>query len=144
MCHRVGFNPFWFRNQVKKGGPWDFKKGPYPPGYSWRDYENFGNFHYGVVGAACGFSKCRLQNEAGKAQGDDHPNKDAPSEGYPGWGFGLFGGKWPYGDDPNDSRAISRGYDFYLYLQATDFSLCRSFSGWSYYGPQGPMNRTPW
>lgn len=35
----------WFYNQVRDGGPWDYKQ--FSP-----NYENFGNFNYGVAGTA--------------------------------------------------------------------------------------------
>ncbi|MFY1666189.1 hypothetical protein [Pseudomonas sp. Pseu.R1] len=39
----------WFYEQVRNGGPWDFKQ-------QGAEYQDFGNFHYGAVGTAAGFS----------------------------------------------------------------------------------------
>jgi hypothetical protein len=37
-------NPIWFRDQVRNGGPWDYKQ-------LGSQYENFGNFNYGATGS---------------------------------------------------------------------------------------------
>lgn len=52
---------FWFYEQVRNGGPWDYKKGG-------SEFEDFGNFHYGAVGTAAGFSSAILLRAAGAAQ----------------------------------------------------------------------------
>jgi hypothetical protein len=94
----------WFYNQVKAEGPWDFKF------HYGAKYEDFGNYHYGMVAAAAGFNDFVIYNEAGRAQ--TVAPKDG-SFGYPAsrWSyiFGGFGGKFPYGDDPWDRYWISRG-----------------------------------
>src|SRR6266487_3825548 len=64
----------WFYNQVKTGGPWDFKNGPYPNAAK---YDPFGNFHYGAAGHAFGWGDWELQNEAGIANG---PGAKAPPD----------------------------------------------------------------
>jgi hypothetical protein len=87
----------WFKMQVQKGGPWDYKtQSPL--------YENFGNFHYGIVGTAQGIPAEILKRAAGYAQlQDGSPN--------PAWGSPLGGS--PYGDDPNDQYWIQKGIDYY-------------------------------
>jgi hypothetical protein len=96
--HKFGWvNPFWFRDQVRNGGPWDYKQ------YD-SAYQDFGNFNYGYTGAAGGFRLCFLQKEAGRAQvaaGTSRPEWGTPGDGS------------PYGDDPRDQEQIRRGYNDY-------------------------------
>ena len=96
-------NLLWFKNQVGDSCPWDYKK--VNPAF-----EDFGNFHYGVVGRAMGISRTRLLDEAGVAQIKGKTSK-------PGWGTpnNVFGksGTPPYGDDPKDQMMIKRGMDWY-------------------------------
>lgn len=56
----VGANDYyWFYEQVKNKGPWDFKqKG---------SFEKYGNFHYGAVGYAGGIPESLLLRAAGCA-----------------------------------------------------------------------------
>jgi RHS repeat-associated protein len=105
------FDPWWFRDQVRTGGPWDFKsEGPNQINVH-PEYENFGNYHYGYVGAAV-YGLALLQAEAGRAQQGDHPDKDYGGD--PGSvGFPEFGTP-PYGDDANDQDWIRRGYEDYM------------------------------
>lgn len=49
----------WFYQQVRLHGPWDYKTRIV------RQYENFGNFHYGAVGTAAGISASILLRAAG-------------------------------------------------------------------------------
>jgi hypothetical protein len=50
------WNPFWFRNQVRGGGPWDYKQ------------QHPGNFNYGATGKAWGFPDQVLLRAAGSVQ----------------------------------------------------------------------------
>ena len=93
-------SPFWFRNQVKNKGPWDFKQRA-------RRYENFGNFHYGVVGRAFGFSERTLLREAGRAQ--QAAGTSQTTWGDPGWRLNPWGGNGSFGDDPEDQKMIKEG-----------------------------------
>ena len=77
------FHIVWFEEQVKSGGPWDYKvpniwkneiKEPYlglKKKFIWNniilDAENFGNMHYGIVGTAMGYSPFILFNGGGYA-----------------------------------------------------------------------------
>ncbi len=97
---------WWFYQKVKNSGPWDYKKG------RGRQYEDFGNFHYGVVGSAAGFSEATLLRMAGWAhtRGGNPGSGTAPSlvEGLLG-----IGGAAPFGDDENDQYWISKGIRYY-------------------------------
>ncbi|MFC4820667.1 polymorphic toxin type 44 domain-containing protein [Dokdonella ginsengisoli] len=89
----------WFKGQVQGKGPWDFKQ-------QGAQYENFGNFHYGVVAAAMGIPENVGLRAAGYAQeqaGTSRPEWGDPTD--------LNGG--PYGDDPKDQQQIKDGYAYY-------------------------------
>jgi len=112
-----------FYRLVKYGGPWDFKqvdqknrKFDRKNGYS-PDFENFGNWHYGVVGAAMGFSESVLLNAAGAAQikaGNgkfDYMNEEL---GCPqGTRICAINSSPRHWDDPNDQYWIKKGIDDY-------------------------------
>jgi len=95
----------WFKNKVQNGGDWDFKN------YETGQYEEFGNFHYGVVGRALGLPEVVLLWAAGNNQmttnlkmlihGDLNLQ---PSSG------NIF--LPPFGDDPKDQYWIDQGYNY--------------------------------
>lgn len=64
----------WFYKKVNYGAQWDFKNQndsdfPRQPGENYTpEFENFGNWHYGVVGAAAGIQPWMLTNAAGLVQ----------------------------------------------------------------------------
>ena len=97
----------WFYDQVRNHGPWDYKQ-------RGRQYQDFGNFNFGATGAAFGFSESTLLRMAGWAQVRAHTSN-------PAWGEATnllfaylgFGGKPPYGDDPNDQYWIKQGILYY-------------------------------
>jgi hypothetical protein len=134
------YGPYKFYRLVKNRGEWDYKSNK---GYiyalanqfdkgnklsTWFKYDqylltaaDFGNFHYGVVGLATQFfSKPTLLEMAGRAQmqaktsdpsyqkykvvehiaGNDHYYENVLQA--------------PYGDDPEDQKAISKGFQFYM------------------------------
>lgn len=101
---KSSWSPFWFRNQVKNKGPWDFKQ-------QGQQYENFGNFHYGVVGRAFGFSETVLLREAGRAQ--QAAGTSLSEWGSPGWRINPWGGSGAYGDDPADQKMIKEGIRYF-------------------------------
>lgn len=103
----------WFYGQVAYGKPWDFKS-PGPDRMSHPEYEEFGNWHYGYVGAASGYSLRALQEEAGYAQVNESVSR--PEWGSPGKGVPTYriGGVAPYGDDPRDQEQIRQGYEAYF------------------------------
>jgi uncharacterized protein involved in type VI secretion and phage assembly len=101
-------NASWFKNKVrnnKEGRPdsWDYKQ-------LGQEYQDFGNFNYGLTGSALGIPKDILLKQAGKAQQAAKTSK--PEWGDPGWG-GVLGGTPPYGDDPDDQAMITKGVDYY-------------------------------
>jgi uncharacterized Zn-binding protein involved in type VI secretion len=94
----------WFRDQVRNGGPWDYKQ-------QGSQYEDFGNFNYGATGCAVGFSEETLLREAGRAQqqaGTSRPEWGDPGSLMP-WGDK---GSGSYGDDPKDQESIKNGYEY--------------------------------
>ncbi len=99
-------NPFWFKNQVRNHGPWDYKQqNPI--------YQNFGNFNYGATGISSGFgfSERTLLREAGRAQ--QAAGTSRPEWGDPGSILNPWGGGGSYGDDPVDQAWIQRGISYY-------------------------------
>ena len=87
----------WFYKQVRGHGPWDYKN------QLGRQYENFGNFHYGAVGIAAGIKPEILLRGAGIAQilaGTSSPD------------FENYQGRDPHGDDPTDQTWIRAGIDY--------------------------------
>ena len=86
----------WFYVKVRNGGPLDYKKGQ-------PQYENFGNFHYGAVGAAAGIPEAVLLRAAGAAQMRAGTSEES---------FGYFWADAPYGDDPVDQVWIKAGIDY--------------------------------
>ena len=102
-------NGKWLISMVDYGHPWDYKA--LTPDAR---YEPFGNFHYGVVGRASGFSGRRLLREAGRAQVVWDTSKGNPLQpGNPGWQWNPFGGTAPYGDYQEDQFMIDQGVDAY-------------------------------
>ena len=80
----------WFYQQVRGHGPWDYKQ-------RGRQFESFGNFHYGAVGHAAGIIDEVLLRGAGWAQSRAGTTDPA---------FGDWYGSTPYGDDPNDQTPL--------------------------------------
>lgn len=95
---------YWiFYNYVKTEGIWDYKDE-----YKNKEYEDFGNFHYGVVGTAAGISKQILLRCAGFANQKDNKN-NVPKE----WGNWYDTKESSYGDDPKDQAQIKTGIKWY-------------------------------
>ena len=86
-------SPLDFYNAVKSGGKWDYKT-------QGKQYEDFGNYNFGMTGRATGFSEDTLKRGAGAYQ--IYSGTSNPQWGWP-WGNS------PYGDDPNDQRWIGEG-----------------------------------
>lgn len=84
----------WFYEQVRNGGPWDYKQ-------RGLQFEKFGNFHYGAVGTAAGFSSFVLHRAAGAAQ-----FRAGTTDKHVTW---LDWFTYPYGDDKNDQEMIAEG-----------------------------------
>ena len=87
-------SPLEFERAVRTGGKWDYKR-------LGRQYEDFGNYNYGVTGRACGFSEGTLKRAAGAYQ--IYSGTSSPDFGTP---FDVNG---PYGDDPTDQSYIGGG-----------------------------------
>ncbi|CAN7591582.1 polymorphic toxin type 44 domain-containing protein [Pseudoduganella sp. LjRoot289] len=96
-------NPWWFRDQVRNGGPMDYKQ-------RGALYQDFGNFNYGAVGTAVGFPSVTLAREAGRAQ--QAAGTSRPEWGKPGPILNPMAGIPPYGDDPEDQAWIQKGIDY--------------------------------
>ncbi|QCE32539.1 hypothetical protein FAI41_02510 [Acetobacteraceae bacterium] len=108
-------NLYWFASMERTGGPWDYKQGH-------SELESFGNFHYGVVGTACGFPEELLLRAAGGYQvwSNRSPedsghvlssclspiDKDSNNILDP---MDKEKTKCAYGDDPKDQNEIKRG-----------------------------------
>lgn len=87
----------WFYQMVRNHGPWDYKQ-------SHPQYANFGNFHYGAIGAAAGIPDGVLLRGAGAAQilaGTSNPVE-----------FAQYHAVDAYGDDPVDQSWIKAGIDY--------------------------------
>jgi YD repeat-containing protein len=112
------FNKYaWFYHQVKTGGPWDYKK---LSTYSYRagneiktQFEDFGNFHYGMTGAAAGFDLDQLLRLAGRAQVSDNNPGEGEAAGIIDALLGR-GGRAPYGDQQSDADLIKAGYTYFV------------------------------
>lgn len=105
-------NISWFENQVRAGGPWDFKFAG-PGRMNHPEFESFGNWHYGFVGSAAGFSLLDLQREAGAIQKAESVSRG--DWGHAGYGLPLLriAGSNSFGDDPRDQEQIKEGYEAY-------------------------------
>ena len=91
-------NLFWFKDQVRNKGPWDYKQ-------QGREYEDFGNFNYGATGSAVGIPSGVLLRAAGVVQQMAGTSK-------PEWGD-PWDSSGPYGDDPADQHMIQEGINYY-------------------------------
>ncbi len=92
----------WLYNQVRNGGPWDYKqRRRWDSRQRERPYENAGNFHYGYIAACVGFPLMFALRGAGWAQ--SHGGNGEPENG-------TWWGGFPFGDDPKDQWNIILGY----------------------------------
>jgi RHS repeat-associated protein len=89
---------YWFYQQVRNRGPWDYKQ-------LGKQYEDFGNFNYGVTGSALGIPDWLLLRAAGYA------STKADRSRAKKWGH-WWGGP-PYGDDPRDQQKIREGIQYW-------------------------------
>lgn len=103
--HRL--NLLWFYDQFESydyhsqiAGAWNFKHLSYSP--KTPQYENFGNFVYGIAGKAAGIPEQVLLRVAGHEQSNPDPT----------WGH-SFSLSPPFGDDPKDDRWVKAGFDFF-------------------------------
>lgn len=131
-CFRYG----WLYEQVKNGGPWDYKQYPESsttlqelaelsyasPASRLRSsfrFQVFGNFHYGAVASAMFLPPEAIRRMAGWAQ--VRAKTSCPDWGHPGAFVGKFPilgtGTPPYGDDPKDQYWINAGMIYYMWLK---------------------------
>lgn len=108
---------WWFKEMVQTGGPWDYKSPRQGDNLVNKEYEDFGNWHYGYVGDEAGIPSYILQQRAGVEQikqGTSKPEWGEPSWGPSGYGEGVnpFGGSGTYGDDPHDNEMLRKGITF--------------------------------
>ena len=89
----------WFYNQVKNGAPWDYKQ-------QGAQYQDFGNYNFGMTAAAMGIPENIALRGAGYAQQQAETSD-------PSWGDPADWNGGPYGDDPADQAQIKAGYDYY-------------------------------
>jgi type VI secretion system secreted protein VgrG len=90
--------PGWLQSQLAPGGKLDpLRWGP--------EYEDFGNFHLGVMAAAAGIPLGVMMRQNGKRAVAEHGASE--ERGDPG--NGLFGGKAPYGNTPEHHALMVRG-----------------------------------
>jgi len=95
----------WFYGMVAAGNPWDYKRNGNDK------YEDFGNFNYGAVGAAAGYSSAVLERMAGWVQADGTgEGEKSPSMLSARAGVG---GKWPFGDEVKDNTMIMMGIAYF-------------------------------
>ena len=90
--------PVEFYEKAKTGGDWDYKKGKQT------QFEDYGNYHYGVVGRAAGWSAGTLQRAAGA-----YSIYSGTSPSGSSWPLGSA----PYGDDFIDHAWINQGIKDY-------------------------------
>lgn len=95
----------WFLNQVKPGGAWDYK-------LQGSQYEDFGNFNFGAVGAALGIPLDTLLRGAGLVQVLTDGRRTIQNPEARRIGKGSPFGAPPYGDDSKDQEQIQRGIDY--------------------------------
>lgn len=98
-AHSVLDTTGWFKSQVQNKGPWDYKQ-------QGAQYQDFGNFNYGLTAAATGIPEQVALRGAGWAQ-------QQAGTGQGGWGGPLDPNGGPYGDDPADQALIKKGYEYY-------------------------------
>lgn len=129
--HSISETYYWFYLKVRNRGEWDFKQ-------QGRDYEEFGNWHFGVIGAALGIPDQVLLRMAGAAQ---------IKAGTFLWRWGNPMGDAPYGDDPADQMAIQKGIawarenghqrSMLFPEKPIELPLTWELEGWAGIGPYG-------
>lgn len=88
------------------GGDWDPKTTGQGNNVTNMEYEAYGNWQYGYLGRASGFSEQYLREQAGRFQYSPDPRWGHP-------GFLGYGGTGTQGDDPEDVRFMDRGFASY-------------------------------
>lgn len=114
MRARASVSVSWFIDQVKPGGDMDYKiKGQK------LQYEDFGNFNYGAIATAFGFSEQAALRAAGLVQVYVNAKNKIENKRYAdGLLYGAqhaleFLGSPPYGDEEKDQKMIKLGIRYY-------------------------------
>ncbi|WP_333804288.1 polymorphic toxin type 44 domain-containing protein [Sulfurospirillum sp.] len=68
QTHSTSETLLWFQSMVQNKGDWDYKQLDQDPHPGASEYENFGNYHYGLIGTALGMTEELLRSCAGAAQ----------------------------------------------------------------------------
>jgi hypothetical protein len=102
----------WFVERVRPHGVWDYKES-FGPGY-----RTLGNYNFGYVGSALGYSREALHNAAGllqmtQAAWDALVNGQAAPRWNPSMGL-PFLGPAPYGDSEDDYKNVEYGVNDFL------------------------------
>jgi RHS repeat-associated protein len=95
------------------GGAWDYKAADEVNLSNFLIAQNAGNFNFGAVGAALGFSLETLLKSAGYVNYATNYSNQTYRKGLQEGRFGRVGTKPPYGDDPIDQYWVIRGYMYY-------------------------------
>ncbi|MBX3292726.1 MAG: hypothetical protein KF881_07535 [Acidobacteria bacterium] len=116
----AGEHARWFIGKVNTGGDWDYKQlDPEGIKKGKSKYEDFGNFHYGVVAVAAGFDRgntiLRMAGYIHESTGEEH---DGGEHGgltsiVADFVTGKYGGRRPFRDQRSDQRMIRRGMAYY-------------------------------
>jgi hypothetical protein len=119
-----GINPLnnqWFWERFKYGGLWDYKFAG-ADHMNHPEYADFGNYNYGYAGAAGNYDLDKLEQLGGyyqRQEGTSRGEWGTPPVLIPGTPYIIRNGTEGtvpgsrYGDDPNDTRNIDRGYQAY-------------------------------
>ncbi len=112
-------NLFWFKDQVEAGARWDFKSLKRYPTNNKAISEPYGNFHYGAMAYAAGYSLSFTLRMAGAAQILNYDKlglQKSPVPLHPllklGIAYVAAGFYDDNGDDPRDQANIIAGYNF--------------------------------
>lgn len=92
----------WFYSKVANGKIWDYKVS------HGKQYEAFGNYHYGLIGASLGIPNILLINEAGISNLTS-PFANPALDGKPGPRWNPHAGTRTHGDNPVDAYNIMTG-----------------------------------
>jgi RHS repeat-associated protein len=100
----------WFVMMVKKGGAWDYNSFYRPDSRTISD--PFGNYNFGAVCNAMGYSMWQCQGGGGIAQYAQDVTNFLNGHGWQRTGSGSWPFVPPYGDRANDSELIRRGWEY--------------------------------
>jgi hypothetical protein len=102
----------WYYDEVRTGGPMDYKN--QPTLHKHPEYDEFGQFNFGAVGSALSLPEEFIKQAAGAASFASFLRQGK----LPPKSFGLPWTGPPYGDQPWAQPQISAGYRFTFLYQA--------------------------